>query len=108
MSYDGQNQRLAHGGGTLNIAARLEDLATPDAMAISWVTYQLVHRHFVCEDKGEHLIKGIEKPVCIYHIIRENTAHFRSENQQNLSNQTPLFGREKEGNRLLELWNAAK
>ena len=96
------------GGGTLNIAARLEDLATPDAIAISWVTYQLVHRHFVCEDKGEHLIKGIEKPAHIYHIIRENTAHFRSENQQNLSNQTPLFGREKELNRLLELWDAAK
>ena len=107
LSQDGQNQRLAH-GATLNIAARLEGLAAPDAMVISWVTYQLVHRHFVCEDKGEHLIKGIDKPVRIYQVLHENTARTRLEYQQNPSNLTPLFGREKEMSKLMELWDEAK
>jgi class 3 adenylate cyclase len=107
LDQSGQNQRLAH-GATLNIAARLEGLATPDTMVISNVTYELVNRHFVCEDKGEHIVKGIDKPIKIYHVIKENTARARIENQQNLSNQLPLFGREDELKKLLELWEAAK
>ncbi len=106
MGGTGQAQQLAL-GATPNIAARLEGLAAPDTVIISADTYKLIQRYFSCDNKGAQAVKGISYPIEIYQVMGENTARSRFEANQAQMDQTPIVGREKEINRLLEFWEAA-
>lgn len=106
MGGTGQGQPLALGVAP-NIAARLEGLAEPNTMFISADTYKLVQRFFLCEDKGEHSVKGIPTPLRIYRVIHENMAKSRFEASQNGLDQSPMVGRDKEIEQLKELWQNA-
>jgi adenylate cyclase len=56
-------------GKEVNLASRLESLAEPGEILISYETFSLVKDKVMCRDKGEITVKGFSRPVPIYQII---------------------------------------
>ena len=56
-------------GGSVNTASRLESLATPGEILISYETFALVQDEIQCEEHGEIEIKGIAYPVATYRVL---------------------------------------
>ncbi len=56
-------------GKEVNLASRLESLAEPGEILISYETFSLVKDKVMCRDKGEITVKGFTRPVPIYQII---------------------------------------
>src|ERR1700736_2853927 len=57
-------------GDVPNIASRVQTAAEPGTVAITDATQRLVSGLFVVEDCGAHEIKGIERPLQLYRVIR--------------------------------------
>lgn len=55
-------------GGAVNTASRLESLATPGDILISYETFALVRDQICCEEHGETEVKGIAYPVGTYKV----------------------------------------
>lgn len=76
-------------GGAANIASRLESLATPGEILISYETYAHVKDQIACTEYGELEVKGVAYPVATYQIVDSYEAldrtmqHFHEE-QPNL------------------------
>ena len=100
-------EAMAIVGETPNIAARLENLAEPDAVLISESTRRLVEGLFVCDDLGPQRLKGISAPVRAYRVNESSGAQSRFEAmaEQVL---TPLVGRAEEIGLLSKRWRQAK
>ena len=60
-------------GDGVNIAARLESIATPGGIAVSQSVRDSVGNRLdlAFEDRGEQWLKNIEKPVRVYHVLLE-------------------------------------
>ncbi len=56
-------------GGVVNLASRLESLATPDNILISFETYALVHDEVYCLERKRQQIKGIAYPIRTFEVI---------------------------------------
>jgi class 3 adenylate cyclase/HAMP domain-containing protein len=56
-------------GGAVNTASRLEALATPGEILISYETFALVRDQVHCEEHGEVEVKGIAYPVATYQVV---------------------------------------
>jgi len=100
------SQQLALGAAP-NIAAKLESLAQPNSMVISYDTYELVMEHFKCKDLGKQSIKGVDEDLNVFQVISDlamlNRFEFRSS-----TNLLPLVGRDEEVQQLLKYWEEAK
>jgi class 3 adenylate cyclase/predicted ATPase len=94
-------------GATPNIAARIQGLAAPDAVAISAATCRLVQGYFACEDLGFHTLKGVPEPQQVYRVLGESEARSRLDIAATRG-LTPLVGRESEVTLLLERWAQVK
>ncbi len=72
-------------GGGVNTASRLESLATPGEILVSYETFAHVRDQIHCEEHGEIEVKGIAYPVSTYQVLDsyENLGrkrrHFREE-----------------------------
>jgi len=55
-------------GGAVNTAARLESIATPGEILISYETLAHVKDQILCTDHGEIDVKGIAYPVATYQV----------------------------------------
>jgi class 3 adenylate cyclase len=72
-------------GGAVNTASRLESLAAPGEILISYETFAHVKEEIRCEEHGETEVKGIAYPVVTYRVVDtyENLGrerrHFREE-----------------------------
>ena len=88
-------------GETVNLAARLQTLATPGAVLISEATHALVSGYFVTTDAGMHSVKGIERPIQAFSVAeqRRRRARFEVAVERGL---TPLVDRARELARLVE------
>ena len=64
---DGRRENLAT-GETVNIAARLEGLASPNTVVISQATSRLVHDTFALEGLGPTTLKGVAEPMPVYRV----------------------------------------
>ena len=53
----------------VNLAARLESLAEPGEILISYETFSQVKDKGMCRDKGEITVKGFNRPVPMYQIV---------------------------------------
>jgi len=53
----------------VNIASRLETLATPGEILISYENYAHVTDEIACEEKGEVEVKGLAYPVATYQVL---------------------------------------
>jgi adenylate cyclase len=58
-------------GRGVNIASRLESLAAPGAITISFETYSQVKDHIVCRETGDASVKGIAYPITTFEVLRE-------------------------------------
>jgi len=56
-------------GGTVNLASRLEQEASPGGVLISFETYAHVRNEVRCEERGQVQVKGIAQPVVTYAVF---------------------------------------
>jgi PAS domain S-box-containing protein len=56
-------------GGTVNLAARLEQEAPPGGVLMSFETYAHVRNEVRCEERGQVQVKGIAQPVATYAVV---------------------------------------
>ncbi len=90
-------------GPAPNEAARLQGLAPPGGVVISDDTYEIVRGYFEVEPLGTPAMKGIERPVAVYQVLRRTDAVQRL---QAAAVRTPLVGRHDERRVLREAWDA--
>jgi predicted ATPase len=89
------------------MAARLQALAAPDTIVISGATYRLIEGFFNCRDLGRQILKGISAPVPVYRVLEESGAQGRLD-VASTTGLTPLVGRKREVELLLEHWTQAQ
>jgi class 3 adenylate cyclase len=102
MGSGDRHEQLAL-GETPNLAARLQDLAAPNTVAISSTTHRLVQGYFTCDDFGIHSLKGVETPTRVYRVVGESAAQSRLDVAEDIG-LTPLVGREHEVGLLQRRW----
>jgi class 3 adenylate cyclase/tetratricopeptide (TPR) repeat protein len=56
-------------GHSTNLAARMEQLATPGSIVVSAYTHRLTDGYFAFKDLGATQIKGVEEPLHIYEVL---------------------------------------
>ncbi len=56
-------------GHSTNLAARMEQLATPGSIVVSAYTHRLTDGYFAFKDLGPTQIKGVEEPLNIYEVL---------------------------------------
>jgi class 3 adenylate cyclase len=66
-------------GGAVNTASRLESLADPGEILISYETFAHVKDQILCEEHGETRVKGFAYPVATYRVVDsyENIGNLR-------------------------------
>src|SRR5712691_11405411 len=107
MGTEDQPEPLAIVGETPNIAARVQEKATPNTVVISAATYRLVQGFFKCHDLGPQRLKGLSTPLSLYRVVGESAAQSRFEVAVT-TGLTPLVGREQEVGLLQERWERTK
>ncbi|MCI0695274.1 protein kinase [candidate division KSB1 bacterium] len=90
-------------GETPRLATQLQNLAAPDALVVSQVTYRLIEGYFDCRELGQHAMKGISQPIPLYQVLYASVARSRLEAAA-ITGLTPLVGRAKEIGMLQERW----
>jgi class 3 adenylate cyclase len=95
-------------GDAPNIAARVQAAAEPGTVMISDATQRLVAGLFVVEDRGAQALKGIERPVCLYRVIRPSGMRGRFEVMAAAGGLTPFVGREDELRSLVSRWERVR
>jgi class 3 adenylate cyclase len=94
-------------GETLNLAARLREIAEPNAVIIAESTRKLLGNLFELEDLGPKDLKGISGPVRTFAALRPAMVESRFE-AFHKSAPTELVGRKEELEFLLRRWSQAK
>jgi predicted ATPase/class 3 adenylate cyclase len=56
-------------GHSTNLAARMEQLASPGAILVSAYTHKLTDGYFAFKDLGQTQIKGVEEPLKVYEVL---------------------------------------
>ncbi|WP_369602127.1 adenylate/guanylate cyclase domain-containing protein [Hahella sp. SMD15-11] len=56
-------------GKEVNLASRLESMAEPGEILVSYETFALIKDTIMCRDKGQITVKGFSKPIPIYSVI---------------------------------------
>ncbi len=92
-------------GDTINVAARLQSVASPDTVVISALTRRLVRGRFVTEDLGPQRLKGIAHEVPVWRVLRPSDDRDASGSHPDWL--APFVGRERERALLLERWERA-
>ena len=103
---EGANAENAVVGEAPNLAARLQKIATPNAIVVGPDTHRLVTNTFEFSELGEQHIKGYIKPLCLWQVRQERPIeqYFRRKSNKHL---TPLIDRENELSLLISCWQQA-
>jgi hypothetical protein len=56
-------------GHSTNLAARMEQLATPGSILVTAYTYRLTEGYFAFKDLGKTQIRGMEEPLNVYEVL---------------------------------------
>ncbi len=94
-------------GDTINMAARMEQLAAPGTTYVTEDTFKLTEGFFRFEALGEKPVKGKDKPLKIYRVIAPSTRRTRFDVSAERG-LTPFVGRERELELLLDGFQRAK
>jgi class 3 adenylate cyclase len=89
-----QRQDYSVMGDTVNLAARLEDLSEAGEILVGEDTYRLTAPLFEFEAIKPVMLKGKEKPVKVYRLLKAKAAPGRLRGIEGLS--SPMVGRERE------------
>jgi predicted ATPase len=91
-------------GDSPNIAARVQEAATPDTLLVTENTHRLVSGLFLIEDRGAPTLKGIERPIKLYRVIQPSGVRGRLEAAAVARGLTPFVGLEDELRLLVSRW----
>jgi class 3 adenylate cyclase/tetratricopeptide (TPR) repeat protein len=94
-------------GSALNLAARLQSLAEPGMVVVSEETRRLSRGIFEYRDLGRHELKGFDKPVQAWQVVRERGVRSRF-HALRPSALTPLVDRQSELRELQRLWDCVQ
>jgi class 3 adenylate cyclase/tetratricopeptide (TPR) repeat protein len=94
-------------GDTINMAARMEQLAEPGTTYVTEDTFKLTEGYFRFEALGEKEIKGKEQPMKVYQVIAPSSRRTRFDvsAERGLSK---FIGRQRELDLLLDAFERAK
>ncbi len=93
-------------GDTPNIAARVQALANQGEVLIAESTQRLLRDLVPLEPRGEHIVKGVAEPMPVWRVLPEGERPSAADTAR--AHELPLVGRDRELERLTELWNAAR
>lgn len=94
-------------GSTVNLAARMEQTATPGTIQITAQTYKLVEGYFDCEEVGQVAVKGSATKMRVYRVTDERDGRARIDVARERGF-TRLVGRERELELLRHCFDLAK
>jgi class 3 adenylate cyclase len=94
-------------GDTTNLASRMEGLARPGSILVSNNTYKLAGEFFEFEPLGKVAVKGKQKPIEAYELIRAGQIETRIEAAA-VKGLTRFVGRKNSVAALMEVWDRAK
>ncbi|MBV8361157.1 MAG: AAA family ATPase, partial [Deltaproteobacteria bacterium] len=94
-------------GEAPNIAARVQAAAEPGTVLITDAVHQLVSGLFVVEGRGASALKGIQRPLQLYKVVRPSGVRGRLEAAAVIRGLTPFVGREDELRLLNNRWERA-
>lgn len=106
MIGEGASEETAVVGETPNLAARLQSLAEPGSVLVAELTRELAGGLFEYADEGAREMKGFGRSVRAWRVLRASAAQSRFDAAHSRS-LTPLVGRQREINDLLQLWQSA-
>ena len=104
---EGSAQERVAVGETLNLAARIQAVASPDSVVVPELTHRLAGAAFDYEDLGLHELKGIPDAARLWRVAGESTARGRFDSRV-VGGLTPLVGRAEEIALLRRRWDHAK
>jgi class 3 adenylate cyclase len=87
-------------GDTINMAARMEDLAEPGTTYVTEETYRLTKELFQFQAMGKKRVKGKEEPIPVYKFLSAKDAVHRPRLGSERVIYSEMVGRENELNRL--------
>jgi class 3 adenylate cyclase/tetratricopeptide (TPR) repeat protein len=87
-------------GDTINMAARMEELAEPGTTYVTEKTYRLTRTLFQYDALGERAVKGKEKPVRVYRILSDEEEVYRPRLGSERMIYSEMVGRDRELDRL--------
>jgi predicted ATPase/class 3 adenylate cyclase len=102
----GAQERVAV-GETLNLAARIQAVASPDSVVVAELTCRLAGVAFDYEDLGPHELKGIPDATRLWRVTGESGTRGRFDSRT-AKGLTPLVGRAEEIGLLRRRWDYAK
>ncbi|MBI4790727.1 MAG: AAA family ATPase [Chloroflexi bacterium] len=88
-------------GDTVNLAARVQSAAEPNAILITESTHRLAASLFDSEDRGKITVKGKAEPIQVYRVSGERKGAVRTRGIAGLS--SPLVGRQREFATLMQI-----
>jgi class 3 adenylate cyclase/tetratricopeptide (TPR) repeat protein/ribosomal protein L40E len=94
-------------GDTVNLAARMEQLAEPGTTYVTEDTFTLTEGYFRFEALGDKEIKGKEKSLKVYQVIAPSTRRTRFDVSAERG-LTPFVGRQRELELLLDGYERSK
>jgi predicted ATPase/class 3 adenylate cyclase len=99
--HDNLEMEFTAYGDTMNLGARMEEIAEPGTVYISENTFRAVSDYYECESLGDQKVKGKEEPVKIYKALYQKPikTRFEAATERGL---TPFVGRRQEMTVLLE------
>ena len=104
---EGSAQERVAVGETLNLAARIQAVASPDSVVVPELTRRLAGAAFDYEELGQHELKGIRDVARLWRVVGESTARGRFDRRV-VGGLTPLVGRAEEIMLLRRRWDRAK
>ena len=102
-----EGQKRGAIGETPNLAARMQELAPHNGIVIAGRTRRLLGNLFELRDLGAVAVKGFEKLVPVWQVLRPSAVESRFEAMR-AGTLIPLIGRGEELELLLERWQRAK
>lgn len=103
----GEAQERGVVGETPNLAARLQEMASANAVLIAESTRRLVGDLFDYRDLGAIALKGLTEKVVAFEVIGESMIESRFEALRSAM-MSPLIGRDEEVQLLMRRWTQAK
>ena len=104
---EGSSQERVAVGETLNLAARIQAVASPNSVVVPELTHRLAGAAFDYEELGLHELKGIPDAARLWRVVGESKARGRFDSRV-VGGLTPLVGRAEEIALLRRRWDHAK
>lgn len=94
-------------GRTVNLAARLQGLASPNGVVVSAATRRLIGDLFTCESRGRFDLKGFDRPAEVWDVVGRATSADRFNALRAGRRISPFNGRRAEVAHLVRRYEAA-